>query len=59
MEHNWYKDESMQELEPETVAIGILDLTQNIPDDDEAMAVMLDVVAIAMEWRQGFRNDWN
>jgi len=54
----WNKD-GMRNLEPETVAIGLLDLTQTINDDDEALAGMLKVVAIAMEWRQESMNAWN
>lgn len=52
MENMWNEEESMQELEPETVAIGLLDLTRHITDDDEALAMMLEVVTIAMEWRE-------
>lgn len=51
--------DDFRKLEPETVAVGLVDLTRDIVDDDEALKVMLKVVAIALEWRTEAEKLWN
>lgn len=59
MDSFWESEETTEKMPPETIAVGLADLTRDIDNDDDAFGVMLMVVTIAMELRYKARTIWN
>jgi hypothetical protein len=59
MDPMWNEEDRVPALVPEIVAVGLLDLTETIIDDEEALDLMLDVVMMAIEFRRAISASCN